>query len=482
MTSLSKSKILLHRQCPKRLWLSIHHPGLAKVNAATQSRLSEGNKVGDIARQNYPDGVFIDTLSRTAALELTKDAIQNKRVIFEAAFFEDNVVIRADLLIPEGDSYCLVEVKSSTSVKDYHLEDATVQAWVMAKAGIMPKKVFLAHIDNQFVYLGDGNYTELFVEKDISSEVQKRLPNVQSWVDGANKTISLKSEPSEPTGERCTQPFVCDFYEYCNPPEVDVLYPVEILPYGKKKAEELRLKGFRDLRDVPAEMLSNPKHLRVHESTVTGYPYLDPLAVKLIKALPYPRYYLDFETIAFAVPIWSGTRPYMQVPFQWSCHIESRDGALQHKEFLDLSGEDPRREFAESLIKTVGDRGPVIVYNAGFEGARIRELASIFPDISVQLLDVVERFFDLLPLAREHYYHPKMMGSWSIKDLLPTVAPELEYSNLVVSDGSMAQEAYKEAIDPEISKDKKENIRSQMLEYCSMDTMAMVRILNSWSS
>jgi predicted RecB family nuclease len=230
LTSLSKSKILLHRQCPKRLWLSINHPELAKVNTATQTRFDEGNIVGDIARQNFPGGILIDTLKRSDALELTKEAIQKRRVIFEAAFFEDSVLIRADLLIPEGTSYRLVEVKSSTSVKDYHLDDVVVQAWVMTKAGISPKGVFLAHIDNQFVYQGDGNYAGLFAEEDLSERVRENLSKVQLWVDAANKTLNLNSEPSEPTGDRCVKPFVCDFFTYCNPPEKDVLYPVEVLP------------------------------------------------------------------------------------------------------------------------------------------------------------------------------------------------------------------------------------------------------------
>jgi len=168
--------------------------------------------------------------NRSDALDLTKEAIQKRQVIFEAAFFEDNVLIRADHLIPEGDSYCIVEVKSSTSVKDYHLDDVAVQAWVMTKAEISPKGVFVAHIDNQFVYQGDRNYARLFVEEDITQNVRENLPKVQSWVDAANKTLNLVSEPFEPTGDKCVKPFLCDFFEYCNPPEKDVLYPVEILP------------------------------------------------------------------------------------------------------------------------------------------------------------------------------------------------------------------------------------------------------------
>jgi hypothetical protein len=232
---------------------------------------------------------------------------------------------------------------------------------------------------------------------------------------------------------------------------------------------------------VPVDLLSNPKHLRVHEAAISGKVHLDQQVAQKINALPFPRHYLDFETIAFAVPIWSTTRPYMQIPFQWSCHIEFSDGTLQHKEFIDISGSDPRKAFAEELLDAVGGDGPVIVYNAGFEGARIRELASIFPDISEKLLNIVDRFFDLLPLAREHYYHPDMMGSWSIKDVLSTVVPELDYSNLAVKNGLMAQEAYKAAISLQIAKDEKEIIRDQMLEYCSLDTMAMVKIVRGWT-
>jgi hypothetical protein len=219
----------------------------------------------------------------------------------------------------------------------------------------------------------------------------------------------------------------------------------------------------------------------VHAVTVSGEAVLDPRGVSQIKSLPYPRYYIDFETIAFAVPIWNGTRPYMQVPFQWSCHVELNNNDLKHFEFLDISGKDPRRDFAESLINVVRTEGPVLVYNGGFEGARLKELALIFPDLSKELLAIVERFFDLLPFAREFYYHPNMRGSWSIKDVLPTIAPELDYSNLEVGDGSMAQEAYKELILNEVSLERKVSIRNSLLNYCRHDTLAMTEIVKKFS-
>lgn len=480
MASLSKSKIIAHRQCPKRLWLQINRPELIQISAATQVRFDEGNKVGDIARQNHQGGVFIDTLNRIEALALTKEAVAKRETIFEGAFFEEDVMIRTDLLFPEKEGYRLVEVKSSTGVKSYHVDDVTVQSWVMEKAGCTPTSMALAYINNQFVYQGDGNYEGLFAEADLSNQVMPNMPQVQSWVDAAKKTLSSPVEPTIEPGEQCTNPFTCDFISYCSPPEEGVEYPVEILPYGKAIAAELRGDGYKDLRDVPAERLSNPKHLKVHAATVSGQATLEVEAVDQIKALPYPRYYLDFETIGFAVPVWAGTRPYMQLPFQWSCHIEQADGSTTHQEFLDLSGGNPREMFAKALIEAVSTHGPVVVYNAGFEGARIKELAAAFPHLSSELLVIPERFFDLLPLARNHYYHPDMKGSWSIKDVLPTIVPELDYANLEVSDGVMAQEAYKEAIHSQTTPERKEEVRNAMLKYCEQDTIAMVKIVQAW--
>lgn len=340
----------------------------------------------------------------------------------------------------------------------------------------------VAHIDNSFVYPGNGNYQGLLKEESVDLEVSDMITDVPGWIAEAQSTIERSEEPGVAPGDQCSHPFACDFANYCSPPETDVAFPVEILPYGKKMAEQLRAEGYRDLRDVPEEMLSNPKHIRVHRVTKSGLAELDQEAIDAVRELPYPRYYLDFETIAFAVPIWAGTSPYKQIPFQWSCHIEHADGSLTHKEFLDISGDDPRRAFAESLIETLDNSGPIIVYNAPFEGSRMKELAEAFPDLAPALLAAVERLFDLLPLARNHYYHPDMKGSWSIKAVLPTIAPELDYSNLTVSHGGMAQGAYLNLIGNELSGVEKTELKKALLAYCEQDTLAMVRISSKFSN
>lgn len=474
--SLSKSKILLHRQCPKRLWLQVHKPELAEVDPAAEARFRDGNKVGDVARQLYPGGDFIDTLNRKEALSRTAMALETgNKPIFEAAFLHNDVLVRADLLVPEESGYRLVEVKSSTSVKNYHLEDITIQSWVMQHAGLKPNRCTVAHIDNSFVYLGDGLYQGLLKEEPVDLEIQDRIGEVSSWISSAQKTLEQCVEPDITPGDQCSDPFACDFTKYCSPPETDVVFPVEILPYGKKMAEQLRAEGYRDLRDVPEEKLTNPKHIRVHRVTKSGRAELDQEAIDAVRELAYPRYYLDFETITFAVPIWAGTSPYKQIPFQWSCHIQSADAILTHAEFLDDTGSDPRRRFAESLIKTLGTDGPIIVYNAPFEGSRIKELAEAFPDLASQLLAAEGRLFDLLPLARNHYYHPAMKGSWSIKAVLPTIT-DLNYLNLAISHGGMAQDAYLKLIGKELSDAEKADLKKSLLAYCRQDTLAMVKV------
>jgi len=483
MTYLSKSRVITHRQCSKRLWLQIYRKDLIpEVDTASKARFDEGNLVGDIARQLYPDGVFIDTLNMESALTQTQAALDKNQVIFEAAFYEQDVLIRADLLLPNPDGYHVIEVKSSTAVKDYHLEDASIQAWVMEQAGYKPASVFIGYINNQFLYQGDSDYKGLFNFEDISKIVDSRLEEVSQWVEDAKRTLSLEQEPRIQPGGQCEKPFTCEFQSYCMPLNEQIEHPIHILPNAKKLIDKLNTEGFKDLRDVPVEYLENPKHIRMHQSIIKNESILDESAIKQIKQLEYPRFYLDFETIAFAVPIWKGTRPYVQLPFQWSCHIESSNGDIQHKEFLDTTGNDPRYEFAKTLVEVLGNEGPIVVYNAGFEGGRVRELATEFPEIGAQLIALIDRFYDLLPLARDNYYHPDMQGSWSIKAVLPTIAPELDYANLEVGDGAQAQDAFRKVISPNTLPNDKVKIRGDMLKYCAQDTWAMLKIVQTWTN
>jgi hypothetical protein len=473
MAGLSKSRILIHRQCPKRLWLQIHQPKLAVDDADATARFATGNLVGDLARSLHPNGVLIESENLSQALADTASALQGKRrPLFEATFQAGGVLVRADLLLPVRGGFDLVEVKSSSSVKDYHLEDAAIQAWVAGKAGLPVKRTKIAHIDTAFVYQGDDDYHGLFANEDISDSVAACAKSIPKWIKAAQRTLA-GDEPEVEPGEQCHKPFPCPFSDYCSPDQSKG-YPPEILP--KAVAAKLRAAGYNDLRKVPQMTLSQPKHLRILRATKSGKAELDPQAGEQLRALGYPRYFMDFETIQFAVPIWPGTRPYVQEPFQWSCHIEKRAGKNAHKAFLADGSGDPRRAFAESLVKVLKTDGPILVYHATFERGRMQYLAETFPDLAPSLLAAVERFVDLLPIARAHYYHRAMRGSWSLKAVLPTIAPELAYDGMDVANGGMAQAAFAEILDRQTRPKRRTALRKSLLDYCERDTWAMVEI------
>lgn len=394
--------------------------------------------------------------------------------LFEATFEHTGVVVRADILRPGPDGCHLIEIKSAAHRKDYHLKDCAVQYWVIESAGHSLAKVELGLIDSSFVYPGGGNYGGLFRYEDVTEEARRMAHEVQSWVAELAAMLA-GSIPDVEVGGHCHDPFDCPFVDYCTPEGPE--YPVSCLPRAGALIEELLAEGILDIRDIPEGRLGKPVHQRIRRATIAGAAEVSPGIAQELSGLAQPWFYLDFETIQFAIPIWAGTRPYEQLPFQWSCHIGDAPGGLCHEEFLDLSGEAPMLRFAEALLETIGSVGPIFVYSH-FEKRILRELSERFPLLSQDIFAVIDRLVDLLPIMRNHYYHPEMLGSWSIKAVLPTIAPELDYAKLKeVQNGTAAQAAYLEAISPETSHARKEELRERMLRYCEMDTLAMVEIV-----
>lgn len=475
---LSKSKIMAHRQCPKRLWLAVCRPELAD-ESGSEAAFAGGHAVGDIARQLHPGGELIEGENLAESLSLTQVALSERprKPLYEATFDYQGTLIRADLLLPRARrGYRLVEVKASGSVKPHYLEDVAVQTWVMDKAGIDLKSLELAHVDTAWIYPGSEHYEGLLTYKDVTEGVNDHLGEVEDWVDAARETLA-GGEPDIAPGPQCSKPYPCPFTQYCIPPTPADSYPLSDLPRGGRLAAELVDEGYSDLRELPADRLTRRQHQFVFKAVRAGRALVLPAAGKRLKSLGWPRRYLDFETIFFAVPIWAGTRPYQQVPFQWSCHIETAPGKVEHREFLAETPEDPRRGFAESLVAVLGeDDGPVFVYSASFERSRMEELADTFPDLAPRLEAAIERIVDLLPLVRDNYYHPDQHGSWSLKAVLPTIAPELAYSELDISEGGSAAEAYRSLLDPDMDTREAQQIRANLLEYCELDTRALVRI------
>jgi hypothetical protein len=493
MRALSKSKLLAYRQCSKRLWLEVHRPKLREDSAATQASFNVGHQVGDIARQLYDPrgkGVLIDPQADgfDAAFSRTQELLTSAQPIFEAGFRSEGALALADVMLPvrKGGklAWRMIEVKSSTSVKDYHRDDAAVQSFVARSSGVPLTKIALAHINSDWVYPGDEDYNGLLQEKDLTDEVFDRGEEVRDWIAKSQKIVAKKREPCVATGKHCGNPYECGFLAYCKSQEPQAVQPIRWLPGRLSNGLQAHIEahGLTELRDVPDELL-NDKQQRVKAATLSGKPYFDQqAAAATLSTYKLPAYFLDFETIQFAVPIWKGTRPYQMIPFQFSLHRLSRTGKLEQQAFLDLTGADPSKAFAKALIAACGERGPVFVYNAGFETARIRELSERFPRLAKPLLALNDRVVDLLPVARDHYYHPSQQGSWSIKAVLPSLCPDLRYGDLDgVQDGGMAMDAFLEAMAPQTSKTRKSEIEQQLLAYCALDTYAMVRLWSIFS-
>lgn len=468
---VTKSRVLSGLRCPKRLWLQAFQPGLARPSSTSALTIANGDEIGKMARLSYPGGKLIGHVERPdlAVSETASLIASHPHVpLFEAAFISGEVLVRTDILVPINKDWRMVEVKSSGSVKDHHLIDCAVQLWVLNGAGIEVLHVSLAHVDTGFVYAGDGNYDGLLVEEDVTEKVRELLPDVPAWL-ASHRDILVNPVPSIRMGSQCKPD--CQFSDHCE--EGVTEYPVSILPNGRKVITDLQKAGYEDVRDIPEGVLTNERHITVWQATRTNRAFVSPILKTELAKLPFPRYFLDFETINFVIPRWAGTRPHQQLLFQWSCHVEELNGDLEHREFLDTSGSAPMRPFAESLIVAVESDGPIIVYGT-FESTVIKGLIEFYPDLEKALSGILDRLVNLLPWLQNHYYHPAMKGSWSIKAVLPTIAPHLDYSKLQdVQNGTLAQLAYLEIINPATPPAARTQKIQNLLKYCELDTLAM---------
>jgi hypothetical protein len=485
---LSKSKIMNGLQCPRLLWLQVHRPEVIEYDEATQHVFSVGHQVGRLARELNGPGVLVGSdqdgfragdarrvLAETAALLSSP----GDTTLFEATFSHDGVLVRNDLLFRKDGRYRLTEVKGSTKAKPHYSTDAAIQTWVLRRSGIPVEEVHLAHLDTGFTYGGDGDYRGLFHEVDVTDEVEALLPAIPGHVD-ALRAMLKGEEPHAHVGPHCRTPNECPLIERCCGETAE--FHVTCLPRGGRLIPLLQQEGYFDLRDVPAGRLSNADHLRVWRATCAGAAGVDATIGAIMRDLPYPRHYLDFETVSFAVPIWAGAHPYEVLPFQFSCHVERADGRLEHVEFLDLSGEQPQRACAEAVIEALGGGdGPVLEYTR-YEERVLTGMAQACPDLAPALMAIVARLVDLHPVVHDHYYHPEMRGSWSIKAVVPTIAPELSYDDLdEVQEGTAAQLAYEEAIRPETTPERRDDLRRKLLAYCERDTEVMVALVRHFA-
>ena len=483
---LSKSKLMACRQCPRRLWLEWHRPDLRDDAAATQAAFDQGHAVGQVARQLYDrDGKGIEVPRERVqdALAQSKALLRDpSRPLFEAGFESAQAYAFADVLLPVRRAgqrrWRLIEVKAASEVKDVHREDVAIQCYTARQAGVDLAGAALAHVDTAWVYPGGGDYDGLLQETDLTREVRQQESAVENWIGQAQRVVAQPRMPEIDTGPQCHAPYECGFLGFCESLETQPEHPATLIP-GKRRAVLVALMEQRRdlaLQEVPDALLSD-RQRRVKHCTLRNEVMhdLEGATADLQHALPH--YYLDFETVQFAVPIWKGTRPYQQIPFQFVLLRHGRNGTIEHTDFLDVSGKDPSRALAESLIQACGRQGVIYAYNAGFERRVIQDLAQRFRALREDLLALADRLFDLLAVARARYYHPAQRGSWSIKALLPAISDGDPYADLDgIHEGGMAAEAYRRAIQSDTAETERQVIAAQLKRYCALDVQAMCTV------
>jgi hypothetical protein len=477
---LSKSLFIKGLQCHKALYLDRNHPELRdEISEAQQALFEGGSEVGLYAQKLFPDGVNIpyEGLSPKEQLTRTQDAItEGARTIYEATFSFDNIFVKADILNRGRDGWHLYEVKATTKVQDNYIDDVAVQYYVLAGSGLPVKKASLVHLNNQYVRKGNIEFERLFKIEDLTDAVKEKQASVAEQVSAMRKMLEAGDIPSIDIGEQCANPYPCDFHGHCwqHIPENSVfdLHGRGVNKFG------LYQQGILYLKDIPLEMLKKSQRMQV-EAFLERKTFINPKGLKsFLDSLWYPRYFLDFETFKTAIPTFDGTRPYQEIPFQYSLHSLDQEGAeLQHYEFLAQPNTDPRRELLEKLLKEIPEEACVLAYNMTFENKILRFLGEWFPEYQEKIKKITEHMLDpATPFQKKDFYHWQMFGSYSLKKVLPIMVPDLSYERMEISEGGMASEAYfkmNELQDP----GELERLHSALLEYCRLDTLAMVKIL-----
>jgi hypothetical protein len=487
---LSKSQYVRGLQCHKALWLYRNRKDLIpEVDPSQQMIFDQGQEVGLLAHKRFPGGVLIaeDHTQVKEALASTSAAIKaGAKTLYEAGAIYENVLVRTDIIERTKDkkAWDLIEVKSSTGVKDVYLNDVAVQRYVLEGAGFPIRKAFLMHINNQYVRSGKIDPRELFTLEDVTSESGKLLKMVPAHLKGMQAMLAKVAGPSIEIGAHCLDPYPCEFIGHCwaRVPEYSV-FNLGSARFEKKIA--LWRSGIESVADIPDDYaLSGAQAIQVSVAK-SGRPHIDsPAIAEMLAEITYPLFFLDFETINPGLPPYDGLRPFQQLPFQASVHIQQRNGGqVKHEEFLDDGKQDPRPALIEFLVRAIGAKGTVIAYNKGFEGNCLKELTDSAPGRAKQLFSMRDRLWDLAgPFRKAHYVHPGFEGSWSIKNVLPVLVPSMTYEGMPIHDGGGAQVAYLNLMSGKLSPAETRTTIKQLKEYCGQDTLAMVKLLRHLES
>jgi predicted RecB family nuclease len=480
---ISKSKFVAGVQCLKRLYFQVHQPELAsEPDAAAEAIIQQGRDVGLLARELFPGGVEVRSdRGLDQAIRATRKLVANREIpaIFEGAFEDGGVLVRVDVLHRRADGRLrLIEVKSSASLKEEHLDDVAIQYRVLSRCGLDVGSCCVAHVNRSFVFRGGSvDPWRFFRIRNVTRQVAKLQPKLTFQLRAAFTVLSMPKAPDIAPGNHCTTPITCEFFDHCNLPlpEDHIGYLPRLHASAEEELEEM---GVESIHDIPDDFELSEIQRRAAACVKSGEPWFDREGLKAeLAKLEYPLFFMDFESVNHCVPLFAGMRPYDQLPFQYSVHSQKEPGAAtEHHEFLATDANDPRRQFISSLCAALGKSGSIVVYSS-FESQRISDLASWFPEFTNRIGAIQARLFDLLPVVREHVYHPAFAGSYSIKSVLPALVPEMTYDGMQVANGQDAGVAWGLLIRGTVDAVERGKIEKALLDYCGQDTLAMVRLL-----
>ncbi len=475
---LSKSRFTAGLQCHRLLWWRVHEPDAPELvpDPQQQALFDQGTRVGELARSYVPGGHLVDVPPDRIQekIEATHSALAaGASVVYEASFFAERVFAAVDILQRRRADYCLIEVKSSTRVKPEHIPDAAIQVYVLRQAGLPVRSAELMHLNRECVF---PDLSNLFTREEVTDDVEALLPGVPGLVREQLRVLD-GPVPHSAIGAHCADPYECPFRSRCwkdlPPHHVTTLY------YAGKKAWDLQAQGYRTVVDVPEGMCPNEAAVRQCRAVRAGTMIVEPTLRAALAAFGAPLAFLDFETVAPAVPVWSGCHPFDAIPVQFSCHRQDGSGGYEHHEWLADGSDDPRTALAERLIEACAGARTVFAYNASFERACLRRVAAALPPkLARGLGDIDGRLQDVLPLVRDHVYHPDFEGSFSLKSVLPVLVSDLSYEGLEISEGGAASAELERLLfrSDSLEHEARAQLRQNLLRYCQLDTWGTVRL------
>ena len=476
---LSKSRFVAGWLCPNELWWRVHEPDAPELvpDVSLQDRLNQGNEVGELACTYVPGGVLIDLPHNEVdeRLAMTREALDGDApAIYEASFLADNVFVAVDILERTGNGYSMIEVKSSTQLKDEHLPDAAIQTHVLRQSGLDVRRAEVMHLNNQCRYpdLGD-----LFTRVDVTEQIRPLLPDVPDQIAQQMALIN-GPEPEIEIGHQCFGRRECPFKGRCWP-DMSGDHVGSLSGVGPKKTWELMQRGYHSIHDLTPDVKIPRAAERQVRAVKKNKMIIGRGFAEAMQQFAGTLAFLDFETVSRAIPVWDGCWPWQQVPVQFSCHVQTTHGEVTHHEWLAQPGRDPREELALAMIEACRGADKVVAWYASFERTRIDELIEALPHLADELRSINERLVDPHRVVKDYVYDPAFHGSFSIKNVLPALVPELSYGALEISEGATASVELSRFLfqSDTISQEETEKLRHALLEYCKLDTWACVRLL-----